>query len=81
MDLLGQLAADPVNLGDVLDTSPSKALQATKMAQEPLAALGADAADLFETGLGASLAAPLPVTRDREAMGLVTDLLDEMHAG
>src|SRR5262249_47202789 len=46
-----------------------------------LAPLRPDAGDPFERGRGAALGAPRPVPGDREAMRLVTDVLDQVQTG
>src|SRR5262252_6804642 len=79
IDLLGELAADPLDLGEVLDTRRHHAFQASEARQQVLAALRADSRDPFERRCRATLGAPRPVARDREAVRLVTYALDEVQ--
>ena len=79
MDPLRQFAADAVHPGDVLDPGPGQAAHAPERLQQLLPPLGADPADLLQDRGGAGLGPALAVAGDGEAMGLVADLLDQVH--
>src|SRR5215467_8673410 len=81
VDLLRELAADALDLGQVLDARAHHALQSSEAGQQLLAPLRPDAGDPFERGRGAALGAPRSVPGDREAMRLVTDVLDQVQTG
>ena len=61
--------------------APHHPLQAAEMRQQPLAPLGADAADLLQRRGHARLAAARAVAGDGEAVRLVADRLDQVQAG
>jgi hypothetical protein len=48
IDLLGQLPADAINPGDILDPGAHQALQPPKLFQQTLTALGSNSADFFQ---------------------------------
>src|SRR5947209_5445824 len=79
VDALGERAADPFHLGDVVDRRCLDAAQAAEMLEQGLPALGADAGNLAQHGGGARLGAARAVADDRKAMRLVADRLDEMQ--
>src|SRR5262249_36081510 len=79
-DLLGELAADALDLGEVLDARAHDALQAAEAGEKLLAPLRADSRDALERRRGAALRAPRAVPGDGEAVRLVADVLDQVQA-
>src|SRR5215831_10567957 len=81
VDLLGELAADAFDLGEVLDARAHHPFQAPEPGQQLLAPLRAHAGDALERGGGAALGAPRAVPGDGEAVRLVADVLDQVQPG
>src|SRR5262245_62379490 len=79
VDLLRELTADALDLGQVLDARPHHALQAPEPRQQLFAALRAHSGDALERRGRAPLRAARPVARDRKAVRLVPDALDQMQ--
>src|SRR5471032_381909 len=79
VNAFGELAADAFHPRQILDTRSQHALKSTEVLQEPLAAPRPHGGNLLEARRRARLAAARAVARDREAVRLVADLLDEMQ--
>src|SRR5437879_2683250 len=79
VDFFGELAADALDLGEILDACAHDAPQAPEPGQQLPAALGPDAADALERGSRAPLRASRAVAGDREAVRLVAYLLDQVQ--
>src|SRR5476649_2804556 len=79
VDAFGERAADAFHASQILDTRSQHALKSTEVLEEPLAAPRPHRGNLLEAGRRARLAAARAVARDREAVRLVADLLDEMQ--
>src|SRR5262245_43953317 len=75
VDLLGQLARDPFDAGEVVDAGAGDAAQAAEALQQPCARARADAGDVLEpAAAGADAGAARAHAGDREAVRLVADL-------
>src|SRR5690242_18228522 len=79
INLFGQHAADSFHLGKIVHAGREQPAQPAKAREQLLAPLRPYAPDRLQRGGIARLAAPGAVTLDREAMGLVADLLHEMQ--
>src|SRR5712692_1763973 len=81
VDLFGELAADALDLRQVLDARADHALQPAEPRQQLPAALDADSGDALQGGSRAAPGAARTVAGDGEAVRLVADSLDQVQAG
>src|SRR5450432_1641254 len=79
VDAFGERAADAFHARQILDTRSQHALKSTEVLEEPLAAPRTHRGNLLEARRGARLAAARAMPRDREAVRLVADLLDQVQ--
>ena len=78
-DALCGFAAD--DFAEAVDAGAAKIGDAAEFAEEALGGFWADAGNFEERGGGLALGAALAMKCDGEAMGFVTDLLDQMKHG
>src|SRR3954464_14295109 len=81
MNALGERSAHASYLADLIDTGSDQSLQPAEMRQQLLPPLGTDAVDSLQNGRPARPPPPVAMAGDREAMRLVTNLLDQMECG
>src|SRR6267143_6880715 len=81
VDFFGQLAADALDLRQVLDARAHDALQPAEAREQLFAAFRSDSRDALERRRGASRGASRPVSGDGEAMRFVSNPLDQMQPG
>src|SRR4051812_2170889 len=74
IDFLGERAADPVDLCEIVDARREQAPQTAEAREQALAALRADAVDRFQRRSIARFCASCAVPGDREAMRFVAHL-------
>src|SRR5882757_9728067 len=81
VDFFGELAADTLDLSQVLDARAHDPLQPAEAREQLFAALRSDSRDALERRSGAPLGAPRPVSGDGEAVRFVSNPLDQMQPG
>src|SRR6185503_19143690 len=79
VDRLRELAADAMDLRQVVDTGACHALQPSELPQQLAALARPEPRDRLQHGMRPSLGAALPMTGDREAVRLVADALDKVQ--
>src|SRR4030081_1634265 len=79
VDALGQCTADALDAGEIVDARGEHALQAAEVLEKFPAPRRPHGVDLLEARGGARLAAPGTVARDRETVGFVAHLLDQVQ--
>lgn len=72
--------ANTIDLLQFLNARRAYAFKATKPRQKALTTFSADTGDLFKGRAGAGLAEFGAMTINREAMGLITNLLDQVQS-
>ena len=72
---LRQLAADPGNTPQVIDSGPANTLHAAEMLYESLAALGTDPCDLLERRPVSRIRPRAAVRFDRKTVRFIADML------
>src|SRR5713101_9900849 len=80
VDFFRELAADALDLRQVLDARAHDAFQPAEPRQQLLAALGADPRDALQRRSGAPLGASRPVSGDGEAVCFVANPLDQVRS-
>src|SRR2546425_1399689 len=81
VDFFGELAADALDLRQILDARAHDALQPAEAREQLFAAFGADPRNAFQRRSGASLGASRPMSGDGEAVRFVSNPLDQMQPG
>src|SRR6266705_3200439 len=81
VDFFRELAADPLDLRQVLYARAHDALQAAETREQLLAAFGADPRNALQRRSGAPLGASRPVPGDGEAVRFIANPLDQMQPG
>src|SRR6266853_4724501 len=81
IDFFRELAADALDLRQVLDARADDSLQPAEAREQLSAALRSDSRDALERRRGASLGASRPVSGDGEAVRFVSNPLDQMQPG
>src|SRR5258708_4666392 len=81
VDFFGELAADALDLRQVLDARAHDALQPTEAHEQLFAAFGADPRDALQRRSRASLGASRPVSGNGEAVRFISNPLDQVQSG
>src|SRR5260221_12018732 len=81
VDFFGELAADTLDLRQVLDARAHDSLQPAEAREQLFAALRSASRDALERRRSASLGTSRPVSADGEAVRFVSNRLDQMQPG
>src|SRR5882762_11987028 len=81
VDFFGEVAADALDLRQVLDARAHHPLQPAEVREQLFAAFRSDSRDALERRRGASLGASRPVSGDGEAMRFFSNPLDQVQPG
>src|SRR5881396_3988694 len=81
IDFFRELAADPLDLRQVLDARAHHALQPAEPREQLLASFDADSRNAFKRRSGAPFGASRPVPGDGEAVRFVANPLDQVQSG
>src|SRR5258708_12865380 len=81
VDFFGELAADALDLRQILDARAHDSLQSAEAREQLFAAFGADPRDALQRRSRASLGASRPVPGNGEAVRFISNPLDEGQSG
>src|SRR5256885_5018873 len=81
VDFFSELAADSLDLRQVLDARAHDALQPAEAREQLLAAFGADSCNALQRRGGASLGASRAMSGDGKAVRFVPNPLDQVQSG
>ena len=79
MDTLRQFVADAVYTVQILHAGTRHTLQAAKLLEKNMPALGSETGDFLKWRLVAGLPPPLPVAGDGKTVSLIADLLYQVQ--
>src|SRR5687767_3881882 len=78
---LREFAADPFHLTQFFHACRGDTTQAAETREQAVPAFGADSRDVFQGGMSARLGAANAMSRNREAVRFIPDLLQQMQSG